>query len=214
MPVNWGTVTQGRTNIPAVATNLDKFFSRALSREPGERFQSARELAAAFISASDTNTGAQSVKILVVDDEPVNLEVARMLLSDPGLEVDTAENGEQACAMAAGQPYVIILMDMQMPVMGGIEATESIRAREMRRSWVISDQFTSVCIIAMTANAMEGDRDRCLRAGMNDYVAKPIKAQELYAAIDRSLGRDSSQGPTLAQPESLLSRPSERSIAA
>jgi len=67
-----------------------------------------------------------------------------------------------------------------MPVMGGIEATESIRAREMRRSWVISDQFTSVCIIAMTANAMEGDRDRCLRAGMNDYVAKPIKAQELY----------------------------------
>jgi protein-histidine pros-kinase len=84
--------------------------------------------------------------------------------------------------------FDVILMDMQMPVMDGIEATESIRSREMRRSWVVSQEFKPVCIIAMTANAMEGDRDRCLQAGMNDYVSKPVKPEELYAAIDRGLG--------------------------
>ena len=147
----------------------------------------------------------RSLEVLLVEDNPVNQELARRLLEKRGYRITLANNGEEAVEYFEQKKFDLILMDMQMPVMGGIEATESIRAREMRRSWVISDQFTSVCIIAMTANAMEGDRDRCLRAGMNDYVAKPIKAQELYAAIDRSLGRDSSQGPTLAPPENLLS---------
>jgi protein-histidine pros-kinase len=76
-----------------------------------------------------------------------------------------------------------------MPVMDGIEATESIRSREMRRSWVFSQEYKQVYIIAMTANAMDGDRERCLQAGMNDYLAKPVKPAELYAAIDHGLGR-------------------------
>jgi len=92
-----------------------------------------------------------------------------------------------------------------MPVMDGIEATESIRSREMRRSWVVSDEFEQVYIIAMTANAMDGDRDRCLQAGMNDYVSKPIKPQELYAAIDRGLGLESERRPDLSRPKDDLS---------
>ena len=68
--------------------------------------------------------------------------------------------------------FDVILMDMQMPVMDGLEATQAIRARELRRSWVSSvDGFKQIPIVAMTANAMEGDRDRCLQAGMNDYIA-------------------------------------------
>ncbi|MCB1942716.1 MAG: Hpt domain-containing protein, partial [Candidatus Accumulibacter sp.] len=90
------------------------------------------------------------------------------------------------------------------PVMGGIEATESIRAREMRRSWVISHAFKPVSIIAMTTNAMEGDRQRCLEAGMNDYVPKPIRPQELYAAIDRCLEQGSGDEPLPPADDSAL----------
>jgi two-component system sensor histidine kinase/response regulator len=101
--------------------------------------------------------------------------------------------------------FELILMDMQMPVMGGIEATESIRAREMRRSWVMSQEFSPVQIIAMTANAMDGDRDRCLQAGMNDYVAKPIKPNEFYAAIDRCLTPEGDGDSALSLSEAALS---------
>jgi CheY-like chemotaxis protein len=69
--------------------------------------------------------------------------------------------------------------------MGGVEATEAIRAREMRRSWVVSHEVRPVYIIAMTANVMASDRDRCMEAGMNDYVAKPLRPAELFAALDR-----------------------------
>jgi len=79
-------------------------------------------------------------------------------------------------------------MDMQMPVMGGIEATEAIRSREMRRSWVVSLEFKPVYIIAMTANVMASDRERCIEAGMNDYVAKPLRPEELHAALVRARG--------------------------
>jgi len=77
-------------------------------------------------------------------------------------------------------------MDMQMPVMGGIEATEAIRSREMRRSWVVSRDFRPVHIVAMTANVMASDRNRCIEAGMNDFIAKPLRPEELYAVIARA----------------------------
>jgi protein-histidine pros-kinase len=87
-------------------------------------------------------------------------------------------------------------MDVQMPVMGGIEATEAIRAREMRRSWIFSaDQARGAYIIAMTANAMAGDRERCLQAGMNDYVSKPIRQNELHDALARAAAELGHKGP-------------------
>ena len=131
--------------------------------------------------------------VLLVEDNPVNQELAERLLKKRGCLVTLANHGAEAVECFENGHFDLILMDMQMPVMDGIEATESIRSREMRRSWVVSDDFRQVYIIAMTANAMAGDRERCLQAGMNDYVAKPVKQQELYAAIDRSLGLEGGQ---------------------
>ena len=131
---------------------------------------------------------AKPLAVLLVEDNPVNQELAERLLKRRGCRVTLANNGAEAIDCFENEHFDLILMDMQMPVMDGIEATESIRSREMRRSWVVSEEFQQVYIIAMTANAMEGDRERCLQAGMNDYVAKPVKPHELYAAIDRCLG--------------------------
>jgi len=133
---------------------------------------------------------SHQLEVLLVEDNPVNQELAERLLKKRGYKVTLANNGAEAVDCFEKSHFDLIFMDMQMPVMDGIEATESIRSREMRRSWVVSDEFRQVHIIAMTANAMEGDRDRCLQAGMNDYVAKPIKTEELYAAIDRAFGLD------------------------
>jgi len=139
------------------------------------------------LSASDT----PSVEILLVEDNPVNQELAKRLLDARGYRVTLANNGAEAVDEFEKNSFNLILMDMQMPVMGGVEATEAIRSREMRRSWVISTEFKSVYIIAMTANVTDGDRDRCLQAGMNDYLSKPIRAKDLYAAIERGLAVDS-----------------------
>jgi len=137
--------------------------------------------------STDQRSPSRPTQVLLVEDNPVNQELATRLLTKCGYHITLANNGAEAIECFEQQEFDLILMDMQMPVMGGIEATETIRAREMRRSWVMSHQVQSVSIIAMTANAMEGDRERCLQAGMNDYVAKPLKAQDLYAAIDRCL---------------------------
>ncbi len=139
------------------------------------------------------------LEVLLVEDNPVNQELAERLLKKRGYHVTLANNGAEAVECFEKSRFDLILMDMQMPVMDGIEAAESIRSREMRRSWVVSQDFKPVCIIAMTANAMDGDRDRCLQAGMNDYVSKPIKPQELYAAIDRGL--DVESGPDVLPGE-------------
>jgi protein-histidine pros-kinase len=141
------------------------------------------------------------LEVLLVEDNPVNQELAERLLTKRGYRVTLANNGAEAVDYFEKHHFDLIFMDMQMPVMDGIEAAESIRSREMRRSWVISQEFKQVYIIAMTANAMDGDRDRCLQAGMNDYVSKPIKPQEFYAAIDRGLGVESSSEDP-AVPES------------
>lgn len=136
---------------------------------------------------TDQSSPTKPTKVLLVEDNPVNQELATRLLTKCGYHITLANNGAEAIECFEQQEFDLILMDMQMPVMGGIEATETIRAREMRRSWVMSHQLQSVSIIAMTANAMEGDRERCLQAGMNDYVTKPLKAKDLYAAINRCL---------------------------
>ncbi len=120
-------------------------------------------------------------RVLVVDDEPVNLEVARMLLADVMLEVDTAENGEQACAMAAGESYAVILMDMQMPVMDGLDATRALR-RNARHA--------DTPIIAMTANVFAEDKARCIDAGMDDFLVKPFEPAMLFETLLHALRQE------------------------
>lgn len=118
-----------------------------------------------------TIRGAQ---ILLVEDNEINQEVAIALLQDAGFNVDVADNGCIALDKIDKKEYDIVLMDMQMPVMDGVEATLIIRKNE---------HFKSLPIVAMTANVMQSDREKCLAAGMNDHVAKPIEPDELWKAL-------------------------------
>ncbi len=114
--------------------------------------------------------------ILLVEDNEINQEVATELLQQAGFVVDVAENGLVALEKVRSQPYSLVLMDMQMPVMDGIEATLQIR-RDPR--------FVNLPIVAMTANVMQSDRDRCREAGMNGHVAKPIEPEDLWSTMLR-----------------------------
>jgi CheY-like chemotaxis protein len=121
--------------------------------------------------------GRSSLNVLLVEDNPINQQLAIRLLEKWGHRVMLAQNGQEALDMSASGGFDVALMDMQMPVMGGVEATQRIRAREIERG------LAHLTIIAMTANAMQGDREACLAAGMDDYIAKPIKAADLAARL-------------------------------
>ena len=116
-------------------------------------------------------------KLLLVEDIEVNREIAIMLLSQFGFEIDTAENGREAVDKAAANAYDLILMDIQMPVMNGYEAAQAIRSTG-----------NGVPIIAMTANAMPEDIKRAKEAGMNDHIAKPLDVPKMMATIAKQLG--------------------------
>jgi CheY-like chemotaxis protein len=121
-------------------------------------------------------------RILLAEDNAVNQKVALTMLQKLGFRADVAANGLEVLAAVERQPYDVILMDVQMPEMDGLEATRQLaklRPDPARRPW----------IIALTANAMQGDREMCLAAGMDDYISKPIKRTELLAAIERARSR-------------------------
>ncbi len=145
------------------------------------------QLAPVMLDAdADTDVpAATALSILVAEDNPVNQTVAQRLLERAGHAVTLANNGEEALEILDAGHFDLVLMDVQMPVMGGIEATQAIRAREARHSWVMQGDWRPIPIIAMTAHAMQGDRRRCLEAGMDDYVSKPIDSRALFAAIAR-----------------------------
>lgn len=163
--------------------------------------------------AAATEKAAQlGAHVLLAEDNPVNQELARAMLESLGCSVVQVEDGQAAFdAISASpldaiqRPYDVILMDCQMPVLDGFAATRRIREWESRQ-----DDVTPVPIIALTANALQGDRDRCIAAGMNDYVSKPFSQDQLAAAISdwltvesvaRQRAREtSSSGPVPAPP--------------
>ncbi len=121
------------------------------------------------------------LRVLLAEDSVVNQKLALGLLEKHGHTVTIANNGKEAIHLWESQGFDVVLMDVQMPEMDGIEATAVIRAQEARTS-------EHVPIVAMTAHAMKGDREQCLAAGMDDYVAKPIRAEQLFATLERLLG--------------------------
>ncbi len=118
------------------------------------------------------------LRILVAEDNVVNQKLALRLLSQMGYRADVAANGLEAVRSLERQPYDVILMDVQMPEMDGLEASRQICARWPRD--------TRPRIIAMTANAMQGDREMCLEAGMDDYISKPVRVNELVSALRKA----------------------------
>jgi signal transduction histidine kinase/CheY-like chemotaxis protein/HPt (histidine-containing phosphotransfer) domain-containing protein len=122
-------------------------------------------------------------RVLLAEDNPVNVEVAKAMLDSLGLAVHCARNGEEALQAARAGGYDIVLMDCQMPVMDGFAATAEIRRHEQD-----AGRARTLPIIAITANALQGDREACLAAGMDDYLSKPFSQQQLAAVIGRWIG--------------------------
>ena len=125
-------------------------------------------------------------RVLLAEDNPINQKVACGMLRKLGLTVDVADNGALALQMIANGAYNAVLMDVQMPVLDGFAATRDLRA------WEHAGGRPRLPVIAMTANAMSGDRDQCLAAGMDDYIPKPVKLAELHRSLARWIGETDS----------------------
>jgi CheY-like chemotaxis protein len=182
------SVGPGPTGRPDGSTPGPDLFAAVLTK-PARPVHVARALARVFgvgdggvLAASDSGIERDlaeriPLRILLAEDNRVNQKVALKMLERMGYRADVAANGVEAVAALERQRYDVILMDMQMPEMDGIEATRQIRARWPRegRPW----------IVAMTANAMLEDRNECMVAGMDDFLSKPVAAKALGAALAR-----------------------------
>ncbi len=144
------------------------------------------------------------LRILLAEDNVVNQKVALRLLAQMGYRADVAANGLEAIEAVERQTYDVVLMDVQMPELDGFEAS-----REINRRWPAARPR----IVAMTANAMQGDRELCVAAGMDDYVAKPIRVEELVAALERSPAhRDAAPAPGPAEPPAPAASAIDRAV--
>ena len=124
------------------------------------------------------------LRVLLCDDNAINQKVALRLLQQMGYRADLAANGVEALAALDRQPYDLVFMDVMMPEMSGLEATRLIRKRQNQKSQ-FPNYKSSIIIVAMTANAMQGDREKCLAAGMDDYIAKPVRLEDVRAIVER-----------------------------
>ena len=166
------------------------------AREDGQGSGAASEAVA-------TAAPRRLLRVLVAEDNVVNRKLVATILDKRGHQVRAVDNGREAVAALAGagrDSFDVVLMDVQMPEMGGFEATQAIRAAEPAGA-------ARLPIIALTAHAMQGDRERCLEAGMDDYLPKPIDVNELIAAVERHAGQTSrprSRPAAESQPDAVF----------
>jgi len=165
---------------------ISGFFSKPISLDElhaalGRLFDhtppSTNSVGTPLVTRHTLREARRALNVLLVEDHPTNQKLALGLLGKWGHEATLARNGQEALDILATRSFDVILMDMQMPVMGGIEATQRIRAREAEH------HLTRTPIIAMTAAAMQDDRDACLAAGMDDYLSKPIRVKDLQEKL-------------------------------
>jgi CheY-like chemotaxis protein len=163
---------------PVSQTELQRAIRRTLAREaPAAEVRAPRP-----VEAGADVGGTQPLRLLLVEDTPANQKLITKILEKRGHLVDVASNGEVALRLLPQKEFDVVLMDVQMPVMDGFQATAAIRA-------LPRPHLSGIPIIAMTAHAMQGDRERCLAAGMDAYVTKPIHSQSLIELVER-VGRD------------------------
>jgi CheY-like chemotaxis protein/nitrogen-specific signal transduction histidine kinase len=186
----------GSITKPIKAAHLLEMLSRALSGS-----KPAAVCAKAAPSARLDRKLAQRLplRVLLCDDNAVNQKVAQRLLQQMGYRPHLAANGVEALAALDHQPFNFIFMDVMMPEMGGFEATRVIRERQKQKS-EFPNFSGSIIIVAMTANAMRGDREKCLAAGMNDYISKPVRLEDIRALIER-WGPSATPGQSPDSPE-------------
>jgi len=157
-------------------------WSKKLEIAPEGRSPSARGAARGAVQVDSKLAGefaGLAVRVLVAEDNPVNRKVATLMLGKLGIRPDLAANGAEAVQMFEVTPYDLIFMDCQMPELDGYAASRKIRSREQPGH--------RVTIVAMTAEAMEGSREACLEAGMDDYISKPVKRNEICEALRKWL---------------------------
>jgi two-component system sensor histidine kinase/response regulator len=168
----------GFLNKPVKQSELLDTIAVVLGREKAPAPDTPKE------GAQPARATLRPLRVLLAEDNPVNQQVAARILEKRGHAVVIVNNGREAVdALAPGEPerFHVVLMDVQMPEMDGLEATVAIRARE-------TTSGRRIPIVAMTAHAMEGDRDRCLAAGMTGYVTKPVEADRLIEAVENAAG--------------------------
>jgi CheY-like chemotaxis protein len=158
--------------------------ARALAARPGAGPVPAVQEAA----ARDLLPSGRSISILLAEDNVINQKVACRVLEKLGHRVAIANNGQEALQALAHHTYDLVLMDLQMPILDGLKATRMIREETVKTT------NPRIPIIAMTAHAMKDVRQQCLDAGMDDYVTKPVRPQELRAALDLQLARPDLDG--------------------
>ncbi|MDM8516869.1 ATP-binding protein [Desulfobacterales bacterium HSG16] len=178
--------------------------------QSGTRFYFTAEFGLDLNASNDENTDSAiktdisekemmeqlvGARVLLVEDNSINQQVAVEILGSVGIIVDIADNGQEAVEAIHSSPYDAVLMDVQMPVMDGLEASIEIRK---------DGRFNDLPIIAMTAHAMKGDREKCIEAGMNDYITKPINTNDLFAILS---GWISDEGEGIVLDESCVDQP-------
>ncbi|HEY5658802.1 MAG TPA: response regulator, partial [Myxococcota bacterium] len=150
--------------------------------------------------------GGMGIRVLLAEDNLANQEVVAAMLDDLGCRLDVVNDGQEALEALASRHYDIVLMDCRMPVMDGYQAAEEIRRREVEQS-----VERGVPIVALTAHAVEGEREKCIESGMDDYLAKPFRQDQLRQTLERWLGAPSAGPPAVRDPDAAAARGAPRS---